>query len=282
MKQIVIISGKGGTGKTFLTAALAAIADNKVLADCDVDAANLHLMLSASVIKEEEYIGSRLAVIDRDKCRQCLKCYQACRFKAISEKPEIDSFSCEGCGCCALVCPEKAIAMNDEVSGIIYTSRTEYGPFIHARLKPGGESSGKLVARVREIARARAEQEKHDHILIDGSPGIGCPVIASLTGADYALVVVEPTLSGIHDMERVMAVVAHFKVSAGVVINKSDINPDNSRKIREWCRQRKLDLLAEIPFSKKVVDSVVQACPYPQLYKDRISDIIGSIWEKIK
>jgi len=282
MKQIVVISGKGGTGKTFLTASLAAIAKNKVMADCDVDAANLHLMMDPQIKNKEEYVGSRIAVMDKDKCVKCLKCHFACRFGAIPESLEFDPFSCEGCGTCALVCPEKAIAMQDEVSGTIFTSQTAYGTFIHARLKPGGESSGKLVARVREIAQKTAEQEKKEYVLIDGSPGIGCPVIASLTGVDYAIIVVEPTLSGIHDMERVLEVVAHFKVGAGVVINKSDLNQDNTDKIRAWCVERNVPLLAELPFSKTVVESVVKARPYPELYQDLISERIKLVWDSIK
>jgi len=220
MKEIVIISGKGGTGKTSVAAALAFIEpQNLVMADCDVDAPDLHLILQPDILESRDFYGIKRAFIDKEKCIQCGICQDACRFGAISDF-EVDTPLCEGCGVCQLVCPEDAVEMRDVQAGEAYISQTRFGPLVHAELYPGEEASGKLVAMVREMARDLAAEKNLDLILIDGSPGIGCPVIASLTGVDLALVVTEPTVTGEHDLVRLLDVAGHFGIKTTVCINK--------------------------------------------------------------
>jgi len=207
MKQVVIISGKGGTGKTSLVASLASLAGTSVLADCDVDAADLHLVVQPSPVERFDFIGGKLASVAEDACTECGLCETLCRYNAITGNgsvPDIDPIACEGCGVCAWFCPERAIDMVNSVEGEWYRSETRFGPMVHARLNPAGENSGKLVSLLRAEAKTIAEDRGIDTILVDGSPGIGCPVIASITGADLVLVVTEPTLSGLHDFERVV------------------------------------------------------------------------------
>jgi len=209
MKEIVVLSGKGGTGKTSMVASFAALAQNKVLADCDVDAADLHLLLKPKVKEEKEFWSGQVAFIDEDKCTECGLCQELCHFGAIKDF-KVDPISCEGCGFCYQVCPVDAITMKDSMSGHSFISETKYGYLCHARLGIAQENSGKLVALVRQNAKLIAERENLDYIITDGPPGIGCPVISSLSGASLALLVTEPTLSGIHDLERVIGVCRHF------------------------------------------------------------------------
>jgi MinD superfamily P-loop ATPase len=257
MKQLTILSGKGGTGKTTITASLAVLARNAVLADCDVDAPDLHMLLHPEVIKTQEFKGSKLAVIDKTKCDNCGFCREKCRFDAITEAIEVDPIACEGCGVCAAICPTDAITMIERVSGYAYISKTKYGFMAHASLIPGEANSGKLVTLVRQNARILSEKENSDLIIIDGPPGIGCPVIASVTGVDVGLVVTEPTISGIHDLQRALQLLKHFGVTPLVAVNMHDINLDNTEKILRFCKENSIEVVGRVPFNPKVTEAMV-------------------------
>jgi len=282
MKQIVVISGKGGTGKTVLTASLASLSKNKVMVDCDVDAADLHLLLRPIIKEKHEFRSGKTAKIDKELCQECGECLSVCRFEAISEDFTVDPVSCEGCTICSHVCPAGAIVMEENVSGEWFVSETKYGPLVHAKLGIAEENSGKLVAKVRQIAKDIAEKERRDYVIIDGPPGIGCPVIASLSGVDLALIVTEPTLSGMHDMERVVQVSKHFGVSTKVVINKYDLNPKNSETIKQICEQADIEVVALLPFSRQVSESIVQGIPLVEFSRNGIAGDIALLWESIK
>ncbi len=257
MKQIAVVSGKGGTGKTSIVASLAALARGRaVYADCDVDAPDLHIILQPAVVVRREFFGIKRAIIDGSKCTQCGSCLDACRFAAIAEF-QVSPALCEGCGVCKLVCPAEALEMRESLAGYAYISSTRFGPLVHAELFPGEEASGKLVAMVRETARDLAKSRKLDLILIDGSPGIGCPVIASLTGVDLALVVTEPTITGEHDLDRILDVSAHFGIKTAVCINKYDLNPAGSRRIKALCEERAVMVAGKLPFHPSVVEAMV-------------------------
>jgi len=257
LKQIAVVSGKGGTGKTTITASFAVLAHDTVIADCDVDAPDLHMLLHPQTMKTQEFKGSKLAVIDRTKCTECGLCQNSCRFDAISESVEIDPFSCEGCGVCVIVCPEEAISLKERISGYAFISKTKYGSMSHARLNPGESNSGKLVTLVRHNARQIAEEENRDLILIDGPPGIGCPVIASVTGVDAGLVVTEPTMSGIHDLNRALQLLKHFNILPLVCINQYDINKENTEILVKFCEKNKLEVAGKIPFDPTVTEAMV-------------------------
>ena len=281
MKQITILSGKGGTGKTTITASFAALSKNKVLADCDVDAPNLHLLLKPKVIEKQEFKGLKLAVIDETECIQCGKCEESCRFDAIKEF-QVDPILCEGCAVCAYVCPVEAIEMMERISGYAFISDTRYGPMAHARLNPGEENSGKLVTLVRNNAKRIAEKKGLNLIINDGPPGIGCPVIASISGIDLGLVIVEPTLSGIHDLERAVGLLDHFQVQALVCINKYDINMKNTLEIAEFCRSRNLELVGKIPFDPVVTEAMAQGEPVVVYSPDSTaSKSITEVWKRV-
>jgi MinD superfamily P-loop ATPase len=282
MKQIVVISGKGGTGKTVLTASFASLAKNKVMADCDVDAADLHLLLQPEIKERHEFRSGVTATIDKELCQGCGECVSVCRFNAISGDFTIDPISCEGCTICSYVCPVGAIKLEENLSGEWFVSETKYGPFVHAKLGIAEENSGKLVSVVRQKAKEIAEKENLDYVIIDGPPGIGCPVIASLSGIDLAVIVTEPTLSGIHDMERVAQVSKHFGVPTKVVINKYDINPDNSVEIKKICQKGDIEVVAQLPFSQKVSESIVQGVPLVEFCSNGIVQEVSSLWERIK
>jgi MinD superfamily P-loop ATPase len=257
MKEITVISGKGGTGKTTFTANLASLLDNLVVGDCDVDAPNLHLLLNPENKSEAVFKGMKLAVKNDDLCIDCGLCYENCRFNAITAADyQIKNLKCEGCAVCAYVCPTDAIKMEEIETGTLYEAESRFGEMVHAKLIPGADTSGKLVSEVKNRASELAKEKNKDWILIDGSPGIGCPVIASLTGSDMTVLVTEPTMSGFADLKRVMEVVNHFKIPAGIVINKYDLNENISAKIEAYAAEEKIELLTKIPYSRVIVDSL--------------------------
>jgi MinD superfamily P-loop ATPase len=256
VKEIVVVSGKGGTGKTSLVAALAMLLKDKVVADCDVDAANLNLVLNGTITEEHEFIAGKKAKIDPEKCNACGKCREICRFDAISEDFFVDRLACEGCGACFFFCPAEAVTFSDTLSGHLYVGEMNgTGPIVFAELLPGGENSGKLVTEVRTKARSLAETNGRELILIDGPPGIGCPVISSLTGVSLAIMVTEPTMTGVHDLERVAGLTRHFQIPGAVVINKGDINPDYAKNISDFCETHNLLLLGTIPYDVQITEA---------------------------
>lgn len=257
MKQITILSGKGGTGKTTIAAAFAALAKRVVVADCDVDAPNLHMLLHPEVLEAKDFIGSRVAVIDEAKCIKCDACRERCPFDAITHDIKVDPFSCEGCGVCKIVCPVSAVTLAERVSGHIYVSRMKYGFMVHALLNPGEANSGRLVTMVRQHAKSLAEKERIDLLINDGPPGIGCPVIASVAGVDAGLVVTEPTMSGIYDLERAIQLLRHFNVRAFVCVNMYDINEENADKILRFCEENGLEVVGRIPFNPVVTEAML-------------------------
>jgi MinD superfamily P-loop ATPase len=280
MKEVVVLSGKGGTGKTSLVGSFAALAENKVLADCDVDAADLHLLLQPAVREEHEFWSGQTALINADKCTGCGLCQEMCRFKAITDF-RVDALSCEGCGFCSHICPVQAITMKENLAGQWFISGTGYGDLVHARLGIAQENSGKLVALVREQARELAEKQQVECIISDGPPGIGCPVISSLSGASLALLVTEPTLSGIHDLERVLDVCRHFQVPALVCINKYNINEDNTRRIEKYCRAQGADVVAKIPYDNVFTEAMVHGQPVVDYADGKVSQMIKSLWQNV-
>jgi MinD superfamily P-loop ATPase len=279
-KEITVLSGKGGTGKTSVTAALAVLTKNTVFTDCDVDAPDLHMLLKPEVLETQEFKASRVAIIDEEKCVQCGKCEEHCRFDAI-EKLIIDPILCEGCGVCAYICPVAAIELEKRVSGYAFISNTKYGPMSHALLNPGEENSGKLVSLVRKNAKKVAENENCKLIINDGPPGIGCPVIASVGGVDMGLIVVEPTLSGIHDMKRALGLLDHFRITSLVCVNKYDINKDNTSKIVEFCESNGVEVVGKIPFDPIVTEAMVAGKPVVEFSAEsKVSQSIKELWQR--
>jgi len=282
MKQLTILSGKGGTGKTSITASFAVLAKNAVVADCDVDAPDLHMLLHPEIIKTQEFIGSNVAIIDETKCIKCGLCREKCVFDAITSNLNVDAIACEGCGVCAVVCPVDAVALTPRISGNAFISKTKYGFMSHAILHPGESNSGKLVTLVRQNAKILSEKENCNLIIIDGSPGIGCPVIASITGVDAALVVTEPTLSGIHDLKRVLELLDHFNVAPFVCINMYDINTDNTNRILSFCKENGTDVVGIIPFSPEVTQAMVNGKTIVEYSpKSVVAEEILSMWKKM-
>lgn len=256
LNEIAIISGKGGTGKTSLTASIIPFLEDIVIADCDVDAPDLNILLPGKVTETIEYIGFKRPEIDYDKCTHCGVCYQSCNFDSITEDIVINKSTCEGCKVCEYVCPENAITMHDYVIGKIFKRDTYYGPMVDARLIPGEESSGKLVSEVRKLAREAARKEEKSTILIDGSPGIACNVISAITGVSKAIIVTEPSVSGLHDLKRVVKLVKTFSVEAKVIINKYDISLELTKDIKEYCDLEEIEVILDIPFDKNMVLSI--------------------------
>ena len=280
MKEIVVLSGKGGTGKTSIVASFAALAQSKVLADCDVDAADLHLLLKPKAKEEKEFWSGQVAFIDQEKCTECGLCQELCRFGAIKDF-KVDPLSCEGCGFCYQVCPVDAIATKDSMSGHSFISETKYGYLCHARLGIAQENSGKLVALVRQNAKLIAERENLDYIITDGPPGIGCPVISSLSGASLALLVTEPTLSGIHDLERVIGVCRHFGVTVLVCVNKYDLNEENTYRIESHCANEGIEVATRIPFDNVMTEAIVQGLPVVEYSNSKVTQQIKELWQII-
>lgn len=279
MRQLVVISGKGGTGKTTVTASFIALAGRPVIADADVEAPNQHLLLHPRVQEKHDFKGAKMAVKDAAKCDDCGQCQEYCRFQAIQEL-EIDPTRCEGCGVCVAVCPTGALHLDDVVTGAVMTSKTDYGSFSHALLDIGAEGSGKLVTEVRRSAEGLREEEPL--LIIDGSPGIGCPVIASLSGTDLALIVTEPSVSGRHDLVRIHGVTQHFGVKALVCINKWDLSQEMAKEIEKYCAEEDLDLVGRIPFDPEVLDTIKMGLPVEALLKTRAGAAITQMWERVK
>ncbi len=281
MKELVVISGKGGTGKTSIVAAFASLAENQVICDADVDAADLHLIMDPSVQERHIFQGGHSAVIDPDRCTRCGLCRDLCRWQAISQDLEVDPIECEGCGVCVYFCPENAIEFPVKTCGEWYRSGTRFGPMVHARLGIAEENSGKLVTLVRHEARRLAENTGSDIILTDGPPGVGCPVIASIGGASAVLIVAEPTVSGIHDMERVAQLAAHFGVPAMVCVNKFDLNLDQSQAIEKYARKNNLGLMGRIPFDPLFTGAMLRGQTIFEYNGDsQAADAVQGIWEK--
>ena len=282
IREIVIVSGKGGTGKTSLTAAFAALAKNSILCDADVDAADLHLLMQPEVKEQTDFMGGSKAVIDPDLCTGCGTCRTLCRFDAISDRYEVDPIRCEGCGVCVDFCPEQAIAFPVQRCGEWFVSDTRFGPMVHARLGIAEENSGRLVSLVRTKTRQLAEARGLELILTDGPPGIGCPVIAAIGGATALVIVVEPTVSGIHDMERVVDLAAHFRVPGMVIVNKFDLNVGMTEAIEQLAEKRNILVLGRVPFDPVFTRSMVQGQTLFEYGEESPTRrVVRDIWAKI-
>ncbi|HAK45385.1 MAG TPA: (4Fe-4S)-binding protein [Spirochaeta sp.] len=287
MKEIVVISGKGGTGKTSLTASFAVLGGkNLVVGDCDVDADDMHLLLKPDYNVKENFKSGLYAEIIQDKCTACGKCFEVCRFNAVTIENgvyRIDELNCEGCGYCAEVCPEKAIPMIPAAVGSVFKSNIKTGAtMIHARLKPGADNSGKLVAKVKQDAKAAAVEMGLEMILIDGSPGIGCPVVSSLTGADYVILVTEPTPSGIHDLKRVYELVKKFKIRAGLIINKNDLNSALTEELKKYAESENINVLSLLPYNEDFTKAITAGITAAEFTESEISGFVKDAWVKAK
>lgn len=283
-KQIAVVSGKGGTGKTTLSSSLIDLFDNVLGADCDVDASNLYLLFDPKIEKQYDYYGGKKAVINNEKCINCGLCQNLCKFDAIynnDNKFIVDEFACEGCNRCVLKCPVGAIELLDNRAGEYYRSVKNNTTFIHAALEPGEETSGGLVAEVRKLANKVAEDNNNDFIVIDGAPGVGCPATSSITGVNYVVIVTEPSKSGIHDLERIVDTVKHFKRKFDIVINKYDINFENTEYIEKYCKENNIEVIGKIPFDKTIVNATNEGNPVTQ-YDCEATEEIKSIANKIK
>ena len=291
MKELVIISGKGGTGKTSIVAAFAAIAKNAVLADCDVDAADLHLVLEPKIKQTNDFSGGKQASIIAEKCVGCGKCRDMCRFDAINlnvtgngmvdKTFTVDPVSCEGCKVCVEFCPVDAIEFNDSINGQWFLSDTRFGPMVHAKLGIAEENSGKLVTLIRKEAKKIAQEQKKDLLIVDGSPGIGCPVIASITGADLVLVVTEPTLSGKHDLDRVSKLTASFGIKTLVCINKADVNPQITEQISKDAQKQGLKVIGKIAYDEAFTKAQMIKASVVEYTSGAITEQIKALWRQM-
>ena len=316
MKQLIILSGKGGTGKTSVTAAFAHLASQNglagkvILADADVDAANLELVLRPRLLEQQDFRGGKVAVIDQDTCASCGDCQAVCRFDAIHSPPlhppifaqlhsqnaslrpgenggneggyYVDPIACDGCAACVYQCPMQSISMREQVVGKFYFSESRYGPLYHANLFPGQENSGKLVTLVKQRARLQALDENRELVIVDGPPGIGCPVISAVSGADLALIVAEPTVSGVHDMRRILQTVQHFGVRALVCVNKADIYPAGAQEIESYCRENGIETVGRIPFDLTVASAMVAGEAVTAFQPEAPSSVaIRQVWEQV-
>ncbi len=282
MKELIVISGKGGTGKTSILAAFSSLAENMVLCDADVDAADLHLIMNPKVIQRTDFQSGNTAVINKDPCTECGLCREMCRFNAISVDYKVNPIDCEGCGVCVHFCPEGAIDFPVNTCGEWFVSDTRFGPMVHARLGIAEENSGKLVTLVRQEARKLVEAKNLDLILTDGPPGVGCPVIASIGGASAVLIVTEPTVSGKHDMERVAQLAAHFKVPAMICVNKFDLNLELTREIEKYAEEKDIACLGRIPFDPIFTKAMIQAqTVFEYDGRSPVGEAIRSTWQRL-
>ncbi|SHK57137.1 ATP-binding protein [Desulforamulus aeronauticus] len=281
MKELTIISGKGGTGKTSILGAFATLAGSSLLCDCDVDAANLHILLNPSIKETYEFYGEKKAEILPELCTDCGKCEELCQFKAI-QKGQINSYACEGCAVCYHVCPAEAIKMKPHLSGHWYISDTKWGPMVHAKLGIAQGNSGLLVNRVRKKAREVAKEHNLSLIISDGPPGIGCPVISSLAGTDMALVVTEPTASGIHDLERIVKVASGFGCITAVCINKYNLDEDNCRFIEDLAEKLEVPVIGKIPYDAAMAEAVLKGIPVTILGQGAAQEPLGELWQQVK
>ncbi len=287
MKEIVVISGKGGTGKTSITASFAYLGGKDVVvADCDVDAADMHLLLKPEHLQAENFYSGVIAEIDQDSCTSCGECAEICRFNAIPVANDIytiDPLNCEGCGYCARICPVEAIAMNSQNVGDWYVSNTKAGNrMVHAKLGIGAENSGKLVAKVKNEAKNIANETEKEFVIVDGSPGIGCPVVSSLSGASFAVLVTEPTVSGFHDLERVYQLVKKFNIRAGCIINKADLNPQVTEKIEFFLEEENIVHISSLPYDEIFTEAMLEGQTIVEFGDNALKEIIIESWEKIK
>ncbi len=281
MKEIVIISGKGGTGKTSIVSSFASLASSMVLADCDVDAADLHLIMQPKVRSEEDFPGGQVAVINPDICTECGECRELCRFDAIDENFRVNEIDCEGCTVCEWFCPVSAIEMKRKIAGKNYISDTRYGPMAHAKLKAGEDNSGKLVSKVREDAKKIAEEKNLDLILVDGSPGIGCPVIASITGASLVFIVCEPTVSGLHDLKRVVELINHFRMKCVVMVNKYDLNEEMTERIKNFCESESIEFAGKLPYDTDFTKAQIEGKSLVEYASSKTVKMLKDVWEKL-
>jgi len=291
VKEIVVISGKGGTGKTSIVAAFAALADNAVLADCDVDAADLHLILQPQIRETHDFSGGKLARIRPDACTGCGRCAEVCRFDAVAlngagndgvaKTYAVDPVACEGCGVCVHFCPVKAIDFEQAINGQWFLSDTRFGPMVHAKLGIAEENSGKLVSLIRKETKRVAAEHGRELMIVDGSPGIGCPVIASISGADLVLAVTEPTMSGEHDLERVVDLAEHFEIPAMVCVNKWDINPEVTERIEATAGKRGLKTAGRITYDVGVTKAQVAGKSIPEYGEAALKDQVAALWETV-
>ncbi len=287
MKEVVVISGKGGTGKTTITAALAYhLQDRCIVADCDVDAADMHLIFSNKTLEKRKFFSGKEAVVNRDLCKNCGLCQEKCRFDAIislSNYKKVDPLSCEGCGLCYHICPYNAITMVDRLVGDFYISDIRTNTkMVHAKLLPGGENSGKLVAEVKKESRLQAEKMQKNFIIVDGSPGIGCPVISSLSGADIALLVTEPTMSALHDLKRVVELLKKFQIPSACIINKSDLNNNISAEIKEFLLENEISLLTEFTYNKNFIHAVKSGQAINEYDPFYTKETIAEVWNQLE
>ena len=284
MREIVVISGKGGTGKTSIASAFAQLeGENAIIADCDVDAANMHILMKADFGISEEFYSGFQAFIDNSKCMRCSKCIEICHFDAITNDFIVDELSCEGCGYCSLVCPEQAITMKEAYTGRVFVSKTRFNnTLVHARLEIAGENSGKLVSEVKSQAQALAKKENCGILLVDGSPGIGCPVIASLTKATLALIITEPSISGYSDMVRLYDLISRFGIPAAILINKYDLNEVYQEKIVSFSDKNDIPIIGKVPYDTSFTEAMRQMKTILELSRNGIADILINAWETIK
>ena len=287
MKEIVVISGKGGTGKTSITASFSILGkENIIVADCDVDAADMHILMKPDYVNSQDFYSGKIAEIDQSKCIKCGKCQNVCRFDAIpiiEGEYVVQPIDCEGCGYCSLVCPRDAITMYEPKVGQWYVSNIKTGTkMVHAKLGIGEDNSGKLVAKVKKEAKILAESEAKDFVIVDGSPGVGCPVVSSLSGASFVILVTEPSVSGVHDLKRVYEVVKKFGLTAGCIINKADINSNKATEIKEFLDEEGIELLAELPYDENFTKAMTQGKTIVEFEDGKIKKILENTWENIK